>query len=260
MHPKIALLLCGNLTGKPYADHGGYQGIYSKFLQDTVPANPDSSTVPYSVDIYDVVHEMAYPQDDDQYDCIMLTGSAASAYENLEWITKLCDYISRIATSKPHIKIIGICFGHQIIARAMGGECVPNGGIWEVGPTRIQLTDIGKKIFGNVDTLTLQQMHRDHVPVVPPNFHLLASTETSPNQGSVLFYPEDTQPNSRIHILTVQGHPEFTEPVVTAIIAQRAPSGVINEQAVKDAETRRYDKTDGDVVGKAIWEVILGKI
>ena len=41
----------------------------------------------------------------------------------------------------------GICFGHQIIARALGGECVPNNGRWEVGTTDMELTDIGKKVF-----------------------------------------------------------------------------------------------------------------
>lgn len=43
---------------------------------------------------------------------------------------------------------IGICFGHQIIARAMGKECVPNDGKWEVGVTEVTLTDIGKQLFG----------------------------------------------------------------------------------------------------------------
>lgn len=43
---------------------------------------------------------------------------------------------------------VGICFGHQIVARALGGECVPNGGRWEVGVTPLELTDLGKEIFG----------------------------------------------------------------------------------------------------------------
>lgn len=46
----------------------------------------------------------------------------------------------------------GICFGHQIIARALGKDCVPNGGRWEVGPTKLDLTDVGKQVFGT-DTL-----------------------------------------------------------------------------------------------------------
>lgn len=90
---------------------------------------------------------------------------AASAYENLEWINELVKYTAFIAKEKPHIKLIGtfdllihhrslldgklgICFGHQIISRALGEECVPNNGRWEVGLTTLQLTDVGKKIFG----------------------------------------------------------------------------------------------------------------
>lgn len=42
----------------------------------------------------------------------------------------------------------GICFGHQIVARALGGSCVPNDGRWEIGPCEIDMTDLGKQIFG----------------------------------------------------------------------------------------------------------------
>ena len=41
----------------------------------------------------------------------------------------------------------GICFGHQIVARALGGSCVPNDGKWEVGITDVSLTDVGRRIF-----------------------------------------------------------------------------------------------------------------
>lgn len=46
------------------------------------------------------------------------------------------------------IALPGICFGHQIVARALGKDCVPNSGRWEVGITPIDLTETGKKIFG----------------------------------------------------------------------------------------------------------------
>lgn len=42
----------------------------------------------------------------------------------------------------------GICFGHQIVARALGGSCVPNDGRWEIGPCEVEMTDLGKQIFG----------------------------------------------------------------------------------------------------------------
>lgn len=44
--------------------------------------------------------------------------------------------------------LAGICFGHQIVGRALGGTCEPNNGIWEVGPTNVKLSEIGKKLFG----------------------------------------------------------------------------------------------------------------
>ena len=48
--------------------------------------------------------------------------------------------------------VIGICFGHQIISRALGKDCVPNGGRWECGITPVDLTEAGKELFG-VDEL-----------------------------------------------------------------------------------------------------------
>lgn len=75
-------------------------------------------------------------------------------------------WVADLAVHKPRIKIIGvyetnnaqstlktvtctgICFGHQIVARALGGECVSNGGKWEVAITEVILTGLGRRIFG----------------------------------------------------------------------------------------------------------------
>lgn len=105
-------------------------------------------------------------------------------------------------------------------------------------------------------------MHRDHVPIVPPSFHLLGSSPTSYNQGMVRFSSgaNPSTPLPPIQIMTTQGHPEFNEPIVTAIIEQRLQSGSISQEAAADAETRRFWETDGfNVIGKAIWEVLLQK-
>jgi hypothetical protein len=61
----------------------------------------------------------------------------------------------------------GICFGHQIVARALGGEVVPNGGKWEVGVTPMQLTELGKRIFRTQEAALVRRsraracVHRD---------------------------------------------------------------------------------------------------
>lgn len=110
----------------------------------------------------------------------------------------------------------------------------------------------------------IQQMHRDHVPSVPPSFHLLGSTSVSRNQGMVQFsdldarIPEVDGPIPPIHILTLQGHPEFTTGIVNEIIRVRGKSGVMDKDTVENGLIRADDRNDGDgTIGRAIWEVLL---
>lgn len=148
--------------------------------------------------------------------------------------------------------------------------------------------DLSLKILSlatNCWTQMIQQMHRDHVPleslsnpICSKELHLVGSTPTSGNQGVVKFYPKsgnEAQGHGsldQIHIITLQGHPEFTESIVTGIVRQRA--GVIDAAAaqsyfgekgdVGDAEPpaqdgtgRRWWKNDGvDIVGRAFWKML----
>jgi hypothetical protein len=145
--------------------------------------------------------------------------------------------------------------------------------------TEVQHTDIGQRIFG-VPTLVsasfsvllltqphiiqnIQQVHRDHVPAVPPTFHLLGSTPAYYNQGMVRFSPSSpasSDPSTLrltdIHILTIEGHPDFTQPVMDAIIDNRTASGIIDEETAKDARRRAKWRNDGVIVGEVVWKVL----
>ena len=120
---SIALLICGRITGTPLIENGDYYDIYLRYMQEC--SSPDATFIFHP---YDVREKMEYPHEDDDYDCMMLTGSgapilyislstsdiptASSAYDDLEWINKLVIYIRRIAETKPHIKLIGV---HQFL-------------------------------------------------------------------------------------------------------------------------------------------------
>ena len=111
-------------------------------------------------------------------------------------------------------------------------------------------------------------MHRDHVPSIPPTFHSLGSSAVTPVQGLVRFTPSvnSTDPKSlasdpaNIQILTLQGHPEYTNRIVSAIIDVREKNGIMNAEVV--AEGRRRAKLEHEglgVLGKACWKVLLAK-
>lgn len=96
----------------------------------------------------------------------------------------------------PHLKLSGVCFGHQIIARALGGKTIP-GEKWELSHTEIKLNDIGKTLFHTKDdTLHLHQMHCDVVVEPPAGAEIWGSSEATEVQGCYL----------KGRIFTTQGH------------------------------------------------------
>ncbi|KAJ3859877.1 class I glutamine amidotransferase-like protein [Lentinula novae-zelandiae] len=282
---SIALLVCDTPMPEVVAEHGEYPTIFYELMRKSLP---DELGWEFTMDAYDVVRKMEYPSEEkiDEYDAFMYTGSAASAYADLEWIHRLIEFTAHLAKDHPKVRIFGICFGHQIVSLALGGTCVKNDGKWEIGPTKLRLTNIGESVFGIDNELTIQEMHQDHVPFVPKGFHLLASTEVSINQGMISTYGTDyiytpnvesrtssypppssvsdspkSIPISDVHIITVQGHPEFIRQIVSTMTAKRANQGLITD-ALKEDVDRRNDTLghrvsgDGELVGRVLWKIL----
>ncbi|KAF5360670.1 hypothetical protein D9756_004450 [Leucocoprinus leucothites] len=277
---RVGLLVCGTLSGPVEAVHGGYYEVYSHYWNSTTPQNCDIKVV---IDSYSI-KKMEFPDEErlDEYDIFMVTGSATSAYDDtIPWIRELLAFLKGLINNHPNVKLCGICFGHQIVCRALGGECEPNGQ-WEIGPTSVNLSDVGRSIF-RVDQLTLQQIHSDHVPVesfskqfASGEIQLVGSTGPTNNQGVIKFYPSSSIDAIRtprdIQVLTLQGHPEFSESIITGLVRQRAdafgPSTATDywghkggdyedEPVDKEGTGRRWQKTDGlDIVSQVLWKML----
>lgn len=117
----------------------------------------------------------------------------------------------------------------------------------------------------------IHQMHRDHVPTLPPRFLLLGSTTVSQIQGMIL--PYEHQP-SQTHIFCLQGlccfreyqpwlirtfvgHPEFVPDIVNKIIDVRGKSGAMDATTVTEGRKRAVRPDDGTgTIGRAIWKVL----
>lgn len=267
-HRRIALLICDVPFDTIQEKHGDYTRIFGTLLEKSLqPINnirSADSQATFTLEPFDVYAQI-YPKDD-VYDAMIITGAVATAYEydqpGQEWIKKLIEYVRYIATEKPRIKIFGVCFGHQVIALAMGGTCVRN--TREVSATKLRLNELGKKVYGaESGVLNLHLMNRDHVPTEPPSFHIIVSSDHSPNHGMIRFSQSESSGDAPplnfrltdIHILSSQGHPEFTESIMRMFLNARRE--FLGTEVVDDGQSRAGNQNDGiAVVGKAMWGIM----
>ena len=146
----------------------------------------------------------------------LITGSKHGAYEDHDWIPPLEQLIRAIREAgRP---LVGICFGHQIIAQALGGKVEKFAGGWSVGRTEYTIDG---------ETLALNAWHQDQVTTLPEGAEVVGSSAFCEN--AALVYGD--------RIYTIQPHPEFTATMVDRLIHHRGP-GNVPDALLKDAMER----------------------
>ncbi len=171
-------------------------GNYVKMLKDLLTEGSEGRKLKYQV--YDVLHEI-YPADIHECDGYIITGSRASVYDDVGWIRKLQCFIVQLHAAKK--KLVGICFGHQLIAQALGGKAEAADVGWCIGVHTSQVREVADFMLPEEDKISLLVSHKDQVTRLPDNARLLASSEFCPYAA----YQVDQ------HILALQGHPEFVK-------------------------------------------------
>lgn len=145
---RLAILECDSPQPQTRAQFGGYTGVFTALLASAAktltPPQELSSLV--SITAHDVVNDLySYPALED-VDALLLTGSRHTAFDNDPWILKLVDFTKR-AIDSGRVKVVGVCFGHQIVGRAVGAGVGKSKKGWEVAVTEVDLTDKGREIF-----------------------------------------------------------------------------------------------------------------
>ena len=137
---------------------------------------------------------------------LVMTGSPRSVLEPEPWMDDAAAYMVDAARSRP---VLGVCFGHQLLARALGGQVEANPRGREAGTAEVVLTEAGVRdplFAGMPRRFSAQQMHGDHVVELPPRATLLATNDFSPAQAfavgegirCVQFHPEMDAERSRL--------------------------------------------------------------
>lgn len=187
---KINILRCDSFTGQLPQYIPSYESMFFK-LFDSI-----SDLAEYTV--YDV-EKGELPETLPDGELYLITGSNASAYNHsIPWLKKLILFI-RQAHSR-QAKLAGICFGHQIIASALGGkvEQAPQGWSTGIRTSRINALE-GLKYFPEGE-MRLHYDHHDQITLLPAEAQCFATSDFCPYDGFTIGH----------HILTFQGHPEYS--------------------------------------------------
>lgn len=146
----LRLLLLEADTPQPNinAKYGGYRGVFTALLTAAAKAMdpPRQLSDVASITARNIVEELDPYPPLDEVDAILITGSRHTAFDNDPWILKLVEYAKQ-AIDTGRIRVVGVCFGHQIIGRAMGAPVGKSDKGWEIAVTDVDLTDKGKDIF-----------------------------------------------------------------------------------------------------------------
>ncbi|WP_420860816.1 type 1 glutamine amidotransferase [Algirhabdus cladophorae] len=199
---KIGILQCGHAPSQIMSEQGDYSDMFEVFLAKSG----------FSFQTFDVV-DMIFPEAVEQADGWLITGSKHGAYEDLPFIPPLEDFIRQIyATGRP---MVGVCFGHQIVAQALGGKVEKFQGGWGIGRHDYTTPD---------GPLTLNAWHQDQVVEKPLDAEVYAGNDFCAN--AALSYGQ--------RAFTIQPHPEFNADVIECLIDYRG-LGIIPENQLQEA-------------------------
>ncbi|KAK7538189.1 class I glutamine amidotransferase-like protein [Phyllosticta citribraziliensis] len=245
---RIAVLEADTPLPDVVEQFGRYGDIFERLLKTAADAmgQPDViSARDLQVSKWDVVdNEDSYPDLDD-VDAVLISGSKHNSFDDKPWILKLVDFTERVL-AQDRVRLIGVCFGHQIIGRAMGVKVGRSDKGWELAVLPFALTDKGKEIFQK-ETVNIHQMHRDIVFEYPPGVEPLGQSPVCSTQAMY----------AKGRLITVQGHPEFNDRIMEVILNARHEQGVFDDALYNDAIKRAASSHDGVAIAQAFLRFLL---
>jgi GMP synthase-like glutamine amidotransferase len=191
---KVAILETGRPPGTLADQFGTYPAMFAHLL------GPG-----FEIEIFDVqAGELPEPGGHAAY---LITGSPAGVYDPLPWIDPLQQFIRSARDSK----MVGICFGHQVMAEALGGHVEKSDKGWGAGLHKYAIVR-SEPWIDSAGTIVAPASHQDQVVVQPPNTDVVAASDFTPL--AALAWTDRPA-------ISFQFHPEFSPAFAKALIAQR---------------------------------------
>ena len=189
---RIGLLLC---------DDFGYAPM---FVDGFHAADSSMELTPFEC------YAAQLPASPDGFDGYIISGSRKSTYDNLPWMSRLATFAQACNTARK--RIAGVCFGHQFLAHALGGQSGKAAAGWGIGAQEINI--VARQAWmgedAKADKVRLIVMHQDQVTTPPRGTKIIAKNDFC----AVSMFANDT-------VLGIQGHPEFSRAFCEARIHER---------------------------------------
>jgi GMP synthase-like glutamine amidotransferase len=186
--PKITIVETGVISPETRARHGSFPQMFERLI-GAADASASFATVRLA--------DGEAPPDPATLEAILLTGSPAGVYDDLDWIAPLERFVR--AAYQARIPMVGICFGHQLIAQALGGTVRKSEKGWGIGRHVYDVAPGNGAIDG--EKLAIAASHQDQVIEPPAGATTVLHSAFAPHAG--ILYANGTA-------LSVQPHPEFT--------------------------------------------------
>lgn len=217
---KIGIIECGPVPAALQARYGSYPAMFASQLGALLPAA--------SFETISVVNGAALPAPD-AFDAWLIPGSRHGVYDDLPWIEPLKTFIRDVARLQ-RAPIVGVCFGHQIIAEALGGKVEKAAQGFRIG-----MEQYDTMLGGTEQTIAMPAFHQDQIVVQPPDSEVVARTKAC--AFAALRY-------TNAPVLSVQFHPEFSQAYLADLIEtmaqQSAKPGLPTVPAETDAAGMRW--------------------
>jgi len=220
---KIGLLECDHVIEKLRHIAGDYSDMYAELLPQV------------ELQLYDVCNGH-FPESVDECDGYVCSGSKHSVYENIDWIHSLKEFVSLLY--KKQKPFVGVCFGHQILAEALGGRVEKNKAGWSVGVHQFDMLAKESWMTPFNQETQLVMMCQDHVIELPINSFVLAKTVYCPY---AMYGIGKT-------MLGIQGHPEYPIEYEIAFIRDRVDR--IGKERVEEAIESLKNKPDKELISE----------
>lgn len=224
---SLAILETGTPPAPLIAEFGRYPDMFRDLLGLDAPR-------------YDVAAG-ELPARAEDHDAYLITGSPAGVYEDLPWIGRLMTFLQ---LAKGRARLVGICFGHQVMAQAYGGHVEKSAKGWGVGLQTYPIVS-HEPWMDNVSLVSIAASHQDQVVLQPPETDVIASS---------LFTPYAALAWRDRSAISFQFHPEFSPAYAKALIAHRYDRAPDPDAAIASLDAPNDNERVGDWIRRFLLE------